>query len=68
MPLSKAMPAVGGGVAELRIQDRSGIYRAFYVARVADAIVIFHAFAKKTQKTSKREIELGRNRLKEMLQ
>ncbi|MDP9003077.1 MAG: type II toxin-antitoxin system RelE/ParE family toxin [Myxococcota bacterium] len=67
MSLSKAMPVVGSGVAELRIQDALGIYRAFYVARLADGIVIFHAFAKKTQKTSKREIELGRKRLKEML-
>jgi len=27
----------------------------------------FHAFAKKTQKTPDREIELGKKRLKEML-
>jgi phage-related protein len=68
MPLSRAMPAVGSGVAELRIQDASGTYRAFYVTRVADAIAVFHAFAKKTQKTSEREIHLGKKRLKEMLQ
>jgi phage-related protein len=28
---------------------------------------MFHAFAKKTQKTPDREIELGKKRLKEML-
>jgi phage-related protein len=61
------MPAVGSGVAELRLRDASGTYRAFYVTRMADAIVIFHAFAKKTRKTPSREIELGRKRLKEML-
>jgi phage-related protein len=67
MPLSRAMPAVGSGVAEIRIQDASGAHRVFYVARVADAIIVFHAFAKKTRKTPDREIQLGKKRLKEML-
>jgi phage-related protein len=35
--------------------------------KVADAVLIFHALAKKTQKTPDREIEIGRKRLKEML-
>lgn len=61
------MPAVGSGVAEIRIQDASGAHRVFYVARVADAIIVFHAFAKKTRKTPDREIQLGKKRLKEML-
>jgi phage-related protein len=68
MPLSRAMPAVGRGVAELRIRDSSGAYRAFYVARLGDAILVFHAFVKKTRKTPKREIEVGKKRLQEMLQ
>ena len=56
-PLSRPMPSIGQGVHELRVKDRSGIYR----------ILIFHAFKKKTQKTPKKEIDLGRQRLKEML-
>lgn len=67
MPLSRAMPAVGSGVAEIRIQDATGAYRAFYVTRVAAAIVVFHAFVKETRKTPEREIQLGKKRLKEML-
>jgi phage-related protein len=67
MPLSRAIPAVGAGVAELRVQDASGAYRAFYVTRIANAIVVFHAFVKKTQKTPDHEIQLGRKRLKEVL-
>jgi phage-related protein len=35
--------------------------------QVADAVLIFRAFAKKTRKTPDREIELGKKRLKEML-
>ncbi len=68
MPLSRPMPSVGTGVAELRVRDSSGIYRAFYVLKIADSIVIIHAFLKKTQKTPESEISLGKKRLKEMLQ
>ena len=61
------MPVLGAGAAELRIRDSAGIYRAFYVVKVAEAALIFHAFAKKTQKTPAQDIELGKKRLKEML-
>jgi phage-related protein len=67
MPLSRAMPSVAPGVEELRVIDRSGAYRVFYYARLADSVLIFHAFTKKTQKTPKQEIALARKRLKEML-
>lgn len=66
MPLSKQMPSVGRGVEELRIKDRTGAFRVFYLARRADSVLIFHAFQKKTQKTPQKEIELGRKRLEEM--
>ena len=67
MPLSRPMPAVAHGVEELRVKDRSGAYRAFYFAKLADAVLIFHAFEKKTAKTPPHEIELARKRLREML-
>ncbi len=67
MPISRPMPSVGRGAAELRIRDGSNAYRAFYVVQIADAVVIFHAFVKKTQKTPDREIDLGKKRLQEML-
>lgn len=67
MPLSKPIVSVGKGVEELRVKDSSGAYRVFYFARMASAILVFHAFQKKTQKTPKHEIELGRKRLKELL-
>jgi phage-related protein len=67
MPLSKAIPAVGPGVEELRIRDRAGAFRVFYFTRKGDALLIFHAFQKKTQKTTRKEIETGKRRLREML-
>ena len=42
MPLSKPMKEVGKGVEEIRIKDSSGIYRAFYLARFEDRVLIFH--------------------------
>lgn len=67
MPLSRPMPSVAAGVEELRVKDRTGAYRALYFARLASAVLIFHAFEKKTAKTPLHEIALARQRLKEML-
>jgi phage-related protein len=66
MPLARPMPTVGAGVSELRIRDRSGIYRAFYYAHSGRGIFVFHAFVKKTPSTPQQELNLGRKRLKEM--
>jgi len=61
------MSSVAAGVNELRIRDRAGIYRVFYYTKVADLVLIFHAFVKKTQKTPQSEIALAQERLKELL-
>src|SRR5215510_14839580 len=62
MPLSRPMPSVALGVEELRMRDRAGIYRTFYFTKSARGILVFHAFVKKTQKTSPQEVALGRKR------
>jgi phage-related protein len=67
MPLSRPMPSIEQGAAELRIRDRSGIYRAFYYTRSTRGILVFHAFVKKTQATTLHELILGKKRLKELL-
>jgi phage-related protein len=66
MPLSRPIPSVAPGVEELRIKDRSGAYRVFYIIKLETAVLIFHAFQKKTAKTPPHEIELAQKRLKEM--
>lgn len=63
----KPMPTVGLGVEEIRIRTEDA-YRIFYVARFAEAIYVLHAFQKKTQKTSKLDIEIGQKRYQQMLQ
>ncbi len=65
-PVSEPMNIVAKGVKELRVRDELGAYRTLYFTRSSRGILIFHAFKKKTQKTARREIDLGRKRLKEM--
>ena len=64
---AKAMPSIGAGVVELRLWDEAGTFRVVYVAKLADAIYVLHCFQKKTQQTAKRDIDLARKRLKELL-
>lgn len=58
----KPMPTIGKGVEEIRIRDDTGAWRVIYTARLADAVYVLHAFQKKTQTTSKRDIDLARQR------
>jgi phage-related protein len=67
LPLSRPMPSVGPGAYELRVGDKSKSVRVFYFVKHKDAILVFHAFEKRTQKTPPREIETGKKRLKEIL-
>ncbi|MBA3766328.1 MAG: type II toxin-antitoxin system RelE/ParE family toxin [Acidobacteria bacterium] len=67
MPLSRPISSIASGVEELRVRVRSGAYRVFYYTKLADSVVIFHAFVKKSQKTPPHEIALAQKRLKEML-
>ena len=67
-PLSRPMTTVYPGAHELRFRDATGIQRVFYYTKSAGKILVFHAFAKKTQKTPASEIRIGQKRLKEMLE
>src|SRR2546430_13272899 len=58
MPLSRPMPSVASGAAELRIRDKSGVYRAFYYSQSSRGVLVFQAFAKKTRATPNHEIAL----------
>ena len=57
------MPTVGAGVREVRIHVGDA-YRVFYVAARTEAVYVLHAFKKKTQKTSARDLETGRERFR----
>src|SRR5260221_11558078 len=63
----KPMKTVGPGVREIRIRDAAGAFRVIYIATLADAIYVLHAFQKKTLATSKRDLDLARARFKELM-
>jgi phage-related protein len=67
MPLSRPMTAIAPGVSELRVRGEGATVRVLYYVRKAEAIIVFHAFQKKSQKTPSREIHLARQRLQEVL-
>ncbi|MBI3344786.1 MAG: type II toxin-antitoxin system RelE/ParE family toxin [Gammaproteobacteria bacterium] len=62
----KSMPSIGLGVKEVRIRAENQ-YRVIYVAKFAEAVYILHAFAKKTQQTAKRDIDLATQRYRELV-
>lgn len=63
----KPMPTIGKGVEEIRVRDDSGAYRVVYTARLAAAVYVLHAFQKKTQTTSKHDIEVAKARYSELM-
>lgn len=63
----KPMEDIGPGVREIRIRDVSGAFRVVYVAKFADAIYVLHCFQKKTQRTSKADIDLAASRYRALV-
>lgn len=63
----KPMNTVGHGVKEIRIQDVAGAFRVIYVAKFADAVYVLHCFQKKTEKTSKADVDLAVRRHRDLL-
>ena len=61
----KPMPVIGAGVQEIRI-NKGGAYRVIYIAKYEEAVYVLHAFNKKTQRTSKRDLELAKRRLRDV--
>jgi phage-related protein len=51
---------------ELRISGRDGISRAIYLMASGRRMIILRVFVKKTQKTPPHELELARQRAKEI--
>jgi len=60
------MPSVGPGVREIRIHAALE-HRVLYVARFVEAIYVLHAFEKRTRRTPKRDLELGRQQFRALV-
>jgi phage-related protein len=65
LPRGWARP-LGDKLWELRVTGRDGIARAIYVTLTGRRVVILRIFAKKTQKTPPRELDVARSRAKEL--
>ncbi|WP_434112558.1 type II toxin-antitoxin system RelE/ParE family toxin [Paraburkholderia caffeinilytica] len=62
----KPVNTIGPGVREIRIRDVNGAFRIIYLAKFADAVYVLHCFQKKTQKTSKTDLDLATARYREL--
>lgn len=62
----KPMSDVGSGTREIRIRGEDGSFGVMYVARFKEAVYVLHAFQKKTQKTSRKDLDLAKTRYSEM--
>jgi len=58
--------SMGDGLFEIRAKAQEGIGRSFFCYLQGKQIYILSAFVKKSQKTPKRELELARERQKEV--
>jgi phage-related protein len=66
----KPMDTVGPGTYEIRVKTSHpspAQFRVFFVAKFEEAVYVLHAFEKKSRKTSRHDVELGKARYAEML-
>ena len=61
------MQSIGAGVREIRIHA-DGEHRIIYIAKFEEGIYVLHAFQKKGQKTTKKDLDIARMRLREVIQ
>ena len=61
----KPMNSVGAGAREIRIQHE-GQYRVIYVTNIGNAVHVLHAFQKKTRKTRKHDLDVAKQRLRQI--
>ncbi len=62
MPLVRSM---GGGIWEVRIRLENRIARVLFVLE-GSTMVLLHGFIKKTQATSQQDLDLAKDRLKQL--
>ena len=61
------MTAIGKSVYEVRVQEVSGAYRVIYIAKFEQFVYVLHCFQKKTQRTSKKDVDIARFRFRDLM-
>ncbi|NIA11750.1 MAG: hypothetical protein GWP10_19010 [Nitrospiraceae bacterium] len=64
LPHTKSLKS---GLFELRIKSKEGIARVFFCTKSDRRIVMLHKFIKKSQSIPKKELQIARKRLKEVI-
>jgi phage-related protein len=64
---ARRMESIGNGVWELKTADERTWYRVIYLTRIGDALYVLHAFEKTGRKTDRRDLEIGKSRLRLVL-
>lgn len=62
----KPMSVVGPGTIEIRIHTVTE-HRVIVVSRFVEAVYVLHAFEKRTRKTPKHDLDLAKQRYKELI-
>ena len=60
--------SLGSGLYEIRAKGKDGIGRSLYCTVKGREIVILNSFIKKTQKTPRKELDLAKKRMREVLE
>jgi phage-related protein len=60
------VPGIGAGVYELRVRA-GGAFRVFFVTKFDEAIYVLHAFQKRSRKTTRRDLDIGTARYREVI-
>jgi phage-related protein len=61
----KTIVGLGPGVQEIRVHAGNE-YRVIYVAKLQNAVYVLHAFVKKTNRTTRGDLDLAAARLKQV--
>lgn len=64
--LQESRRRVGGELFEIRAKAKEGIGRGIFCYMQGKRIIILHVFVKKDQKIPKKDLELAKERLKEV--
>ena len=64
----RPMASIGKGVWELKADDARTWYRVMYLSQIQGVIYVLHAFEKDSAKTDRRDLEIAKNRLKDVNQ
>ena len=61
------MQSIAADVREIRVHAE-GEHRIIYIVKFEEDIYVLHAFQKKGQKTTKKDLDIARVRLREVIQ